>query len=796
MIKRIALVLAALVLLLAVAAAVFVATFDADRYKPMAVEAMKTRYQRTLRIEGPIELSLVPRLAVKVTKLTLSERARTATFATIDEAALSLEFWPLLRRQVVIDRVSARGVRVSLARDAKGQTNIDDLRAAPAAPAAGAEASSGPALRFDIGRVAIEDARLALRDEMSKTAGTLTLASLTSGRLADGVESPLAIDATLELQRPQALKLAVVGNTALTLDLTRGGASLRGTTLQLSGDTPAVKDLAATFGGSLIWDGQSLQADALALTIKSARLGGLSLANSKLDAKRLAFSPATQKVELDALKLTLAGKQGTNPFELMLDWPRLAVAGDQLKGSGFSGRFKTEGANGMVGRFESGAPTGSFEALRLPAFGLKVDGSAGPRKINGELKSNLLLQPGKGSAALERLELRANLSDASAQPLALTLGGNARADARGAQWNVQGTLNTNGFDSQGSMAFGGAVPNLQASARFDRLDLNQLLAPSAPAPAAAAPADTPVSLDGLKAVNGRFQLAAGQLVFRQYRVADAKLDASLDGGLLRVARLAGGAWGGNVDASGTAEARSARITIKLAASGVDVNALLKDVAGKDLLDGTGRVTADLTTSGTSLGALRSNLAGNAALQLRDGAIKGVNLARSMRQAKAALSMKQDALTKAKSTEKTDFSELTASARITGGVATSDDLDVKSPYLRIGGAGTFDVGRGRVDYTARATVIGAPVGQDGAELAALKGVTVPVLLSGPFEAIDWRVQWSGVAAAAVEAKLKDRLAEKLGAKLVTTTPATAAASAPPAKRPEDKLKDKLRGLFGK
>jgi AsmA protein len=285
-------------------------------------------------------------------------------------------------------------------------------------------------------------------------------------------------------------------------------------------------------------------------------------------------------------------------------------------------------------------------------------------------------------------------------------------------------------------------------------------------------------------------------VFRQYRVADAKLDASLDGGLLRIARLAGSAWGGNVDASGTAEARSARITIKLAASGVDVNALLKDVAGKDLLDGTGRVTADLTTSGASLGALRSNLAGNAALQLRDGAIKGVNLARSMRQAKAALSMKQDALTKAKSTEKTDFSELTASARITGGVATSDDLDVKSPYLRIGGAGTFDVGRGRVDYTARATVIGAPVGQDGAELAALKGVTVPVLLSGPFEAIDWRVQWSGVAAAAVEAKLKDRLAEKLGAKLVTTTPATAAASAPPAKRPEDKIKDKLRGLFGK
>jgi AsmA protein len=172
----------------------------------------------------------------------------------------------------------------------------------------------------------------------------------------------------------------------------------------------------------------------------------------------------------------------------------------------------------------------------------------------------------------------------------------------------------------------------------------------------------------------------------------------------------------------------------------------------------------------------------------------VNLARTFRQAKAAFSMKQDAITKAQSTEKTDFSELSASARIAGGVAESNDLDIKSPFLRIGGAGRFDIGRGRIDYTARATVIAAPVGQDGAELAALKGVTVPVQLSGPFEAIDWKIQWSGVAAAAVERKLKDTLAEKLGAKLGAPQGAGAAASAP--STPKDQLKERLKGLFGR
>jgi AsmA protein len=155
-------------------------------------------------------------------------------------------------------------------------------------------------------------------------------------------------------------------------------------------------------------------------------------------------------------------------------------------------------------------------------------------------------------------------------------------------------------------------------------------------------------------------------------------------------------------------------------------------------------------------------------------------------------MKQDALTKARETEKTDFSELSASARIANGVAQSDDLDVKSPYLRIGGAGRFDVGRGQIDYTARASVVAAPVGQDAGDLAALKGLTVPVHLSGPFDAIAWKIQWSEVAAKAVEAKLKEKLSEKLGEKL-GIRPAPAGAASAPAK-PRDQLKEQLKGLF--
>lgn len=146
---------------------------------------------------------------------------------------------------------------------------------------------------------------------------------------------------------------------------------------------------------------------------------------------------------------------------------------------------------------------------------------------------------------------------------------------------------------------------------------------------------------------------------------------------------------------------------------------------------------------------------------------------------------------AKQTEKTDFSELNATFQIADGVARNNDLDVKSPFLRLGGDGAIDVGKGRIDYTARATVTSTTAGQGGAELAALKGLTVPVRLTGPFEAIAWKVQWSAVAAGALQNKVEDKLKEKLGDKL-GLKPAEPGASAP---KPKDVLKEKLlKGLF--
>ncbi|MCW5658536.1 MAG: AsmA family protein [Burkholderiaceae bacterium] len=803
-IRRIAIALGTLMLLLAIGAAVLIATFDANRFKGLAIDYMKNERQRTLVIDGPIELSVFPRLAVKVSKVKLSEHKRPDEFLSVGEAALAVQTWPLLRKQLVVDRVSARGVRALYTRDAQGKSNIDDLTAGSSAPGGSPQPapSAGPALRFDISSVTLDDVLLTIRDAMTPLEGRVAVQSLKTGRLAHGSETPVSLKATIDLSKPQPIKLALDGNTTLALDLDKNAVQLSAMKLGVLLDGAGFKDLALNASGAAGWDGAALRAGPLKLAIERGAREGLTLSPSSLEVKQLLFSTASQKLELDALKLALAGRRGADaPFELALDWPQLAVDANSLKGSALSGSVKLSGPTSLAGKFQSGAPSGKFDALKLPGVQLAMQGQMQQRKVDGTLKADLLVNAGKGAVAIDALDLKATLADPGLQPLQLAVRGNARADAKAASCKLDGALNTNKFDIAAQAALDRKVPHVTAQARFDSLDLNKVLPPDkpggAPAPASGpAPADTPVALDGLHAVDGKFNVSAASFAFRQYKVTDVKIDATLDAGVLRVARLTGRAWGGAIDASGVAEAKGQRVAVKLNADNVNVNALLKDVAGKDLLEGTGRVAADVNTHGATVGAMRSNLAGTAALRLNNGAVKGVNLARSFRQAKAMLGGKQDTSTPASATEKTDFSEMSASARIAGGVAQSDDLEVKSPFLRIGGAGQFDVGRGRVDYTARATVVETSKGQEGAELAALKGVTVPVKLSGPFEAIDYKIQWSQVAAAAIENKLKDKLSEKLGAKL-GLPPAGGAASAPAQQQPQsskDKLRDRLKGLL--
>lgn len=795
---------AVLVLLLVGGLMWLVSTFDANAYKGLAVDWVKEHRDRTLVIGGPVKLSVFPRLTVELSDVTLSEKGRADEFAALNQMSLSVALLPLLSQRLEVDRVSARGLRLVYRRNDRGESNVDDLLSekAPRDAPEEARAPGGQAMRFDVQGIEFDDLRLSVRDDMSKVSGEIGLTRFSTGRLADQVESPVALDAQLTLKSP-AVQGRLSGKSRLTLDLAAGRIGLRDTQLKWRGDVPGVRALDAQLKGSFALDTTEGTATAEAVELQGgAVLGGLRLSNSQLRIGAFRFDPRQRLFDLEQLALKVAGTQDRQPLALTLDWPGLSVKKNALRGSALSGKFSLEGPKAIDVEFKSSAPTGTFEQLKIPAIQADIKGVSGPRRLAGTLGADMLLRLAEKTVAIDALKAQLNIQEPALQAMAIGLQGRIQASPQTAGWTLNGDINSNPFHTEGQARLSESPMSLRVAATFKALDLNRLLlkpvgTPDSSPGVKGSPAGA-IDLSALGGLQGRFTVRIADFAYQAYRVDDAALDATLSEGVLKVSRLTGRAWSGTFDATGTVDSRSNRFAGKALAQNVNVNALLKDVAGKDVLEGTGRVSLDVDSAGRTVGDLKARLGGSASLQLRDGAIKGVNLAKTLRQARAALSLKQDAKQAAMQSEKTDFSEMSASFAIRDGMARNDDLMLKSPFLRVGGDGSIDIARDRIDYTVRATVAETSKGQDGAELAALRGVTIPVRLTGALNAIDWTVQWSAVAANVLKSEagqqlqnqLKDRLRDKLG----VSPPAPDGAASAPA-RPQDALKEKLlRGLF--
>ena len=114
--------------------------------------------------------------------------------------------------------------------------------------------------------------------------------------------------------------------------------------------------------------------------------------------------------------------------------------------------------------------------------------------------------------------------------------------------------------------------------------------------------------------------------------------------------------------------------------------------------------------------------------------------------------------------------------------------MKSPFLRLAGAGDIDIGNNQMNYLAKATVVGTTAGQGGKETDQLKGLTVPVRVTGPFDKLSYKIEFGNMVADAAKAKVEEKKAEvkqKVEEKKVEVQ-----------QKVEDKAKDKLKGLFKK
>ena len=372
--------------------------------------------------------------------------------------------------------------------------------------------------------------------------------------------------------------------------------------------------------------------------------------------------------------------------------------------------------------------------------------------------------------ALEGLALTVEGSAADFSRLGLALSGDVRAELAKESANAALAVKFDDTTVKAKVAVAGFdAPRYSFDLDVDRIDLDRYLAASPkakPAPGAGAKADVdvPVDLGPLKDLRATGKLAVGALQVQGLRLTEVQAQVRAAGGKADLAPHSAKLYEGNLQGALSLDANGNRVALKETLAGVAVGPLVKDLMGRDALDGRGNVALDVTAAGASVNAMKRQLAGSARLELRNGALKGFNLTEALRKTKAAFGSKSAQQQSADASQRTDFSEMTASFTIRGGVAHNEDLEVKAPLVRLGGAGDIDIGNAQLNYLARATVVATSKGQGGADLDHLKGLSVPVKLTGPFDApkveIDYRSLATDAAKTKAKEKVKDRLRELL------------------------------------
>ena len=314
-----------------------------------------------------------------------------------------------------------------------------------------------------------------------------------------------------------------------------------------------------------------------------------------------------------------------------------------------------------------------------------------------------------------------------------------------------------------------SAPRYRVQADVDRIDLDRYLVAqkdAKPAPSAGpkVAVDVPVDLSALEGLRADGKLAIGWMQLMGLKLSDLKAELRAANGRAELAPHSAKLYEGTLQGALSLAAKGNRVALKETLNGVALGPLVKDLMARDAVEGKGDVALDVTAAGATVNALKKSLAGTARIVLQDGALKGINLTEVLRKTRAAFGSRSARQQPADQGQRTDFSAMSASFVIRNGVARNDDLDVRAPLVRVGGAGDIDIGNAQLDYLAKATIVATSKGQGGADLEHLSGLTIPVKLTGPFDAPRYEIDYRSIAGEAAKAKVKEKAKEKVDRKL--------------------------------
>ena len=810
--KRILIGLVVLVVVAVVGLAIFLLTFDPNAYKYKLEELVQERYQRTLTIDGEIELSLFPRIGLSVQGVSLSEPNSTDIFASIESTRLAVAVWPLLSNSFVVDHVAISGLKARVVRDKQGQFNFSNLvggtQPVTDAPGNPAEALVGAAqtaaqaitsgtlppsrnnMQIDIAGLDLKDGEVQMQDAITGMAVAVTRINANTGRVTFNQPFDVRMSARVEGGYPR-VDANLTGQALLTLDPSAKRNAAQRLDLRMDGKLPGAEAKSLVMRGNLAFNGQKSALDVGGLellfqgdvTEPSAKATNVE---ASVAIPKLAIDPHKSQLQIEKLAVRAKGGVADGPFELAVDAPALNISPASATGEALTGRVRISGLDASFGL---NGISGNAGELDIKEAKLDSTSKKGERVVKLNFASPLTLNLLMRSGAMSALRGDVNITDPGLPKgsLQIPVIGSLTVDLLKDQATskINAVLEGGKFDLSADITKLSDAPQMKFALAVDTLDLDKLVPPvvaaaakppaegkkddskPAPPPAPAAPVDDTINLSALVGPSVNGTLKVGKLVVRGLKADEVSAAVKLDKGKLDISDIAAGLYGGKLAGALSVDAAQGnQIATKMTLAGIAIEPLLVDLAKRNVLSGTGDLMLDLKTAGANVYAMKSGLAGALQLRLRDGAVKGIDLTQTLRDLKARFSPDAQNETVAADTSKqTQFSELDADLAIAKGVATVKRLSFVSPLLRVtqGDPATIDFVKSELDLVARARVINPAANPEGKELIDLKDVTIPVHFKGPFDNPSYTLLWKDAIGGILKRSLENKLKEAVSGK---------------------------------
>lgn len=232
-----------------------------------------------------------------------------------------------------------------------------------------------------------------------------------------------------------------------------------------------------------------------------------------------------------------------------------------------------------------------------------------------------------------------------------------------------------------------------------------------------------LDLSGLHTINADVAFAARSLNLGAAKLGETRVRLRLDKGRLVTSLSDVIAYDGRLNGDFVVNARNGiSMGGDLSVSGMQLQPLLQDMAEYDRLIASASGQLKFLTSGSSMDAMMRKLSGSGRMDVGAGELIGLDLFGMLRNLDASYRGAED---------KTIFSAISGSFAIANGVLANEDLNFQSPLVRATGKGNVDIGAQTVDYRIE------PVAFSGEDLEQAGGISVPVLIQGPWSNLSYQ-----------------------------------------------------------